>query len=153
MIKTIVVLLVYSFGNALGQDIFLPQDLVAQPLRLAAQPLQQAGVRAQQVVNLGDVVVNVVIAKVLGDGNDSELTIAKFGGKEVDRLPSTNTTMKAEKRTRTRVVNGETKVETFTVHVPVTTVSNTKENFTPTEQDRSVSISTVQAFDLKGNPR
>jgi len=156
MIKTIVVLAVLSFGIAQAQEplepAFAPQAIFRLQAPFGAMPLQPIAAPVQQVVNLGDVVINVVIAKVLGDGKDAELTIAKFGGKEANPAPRVVTTYKAEQRTRKTVVNGETREIIYTVQVPVSTVSNTKENFTPTEQDRSVPVSAVKAFDLKGNP-
>lgn len=156
MIKTIVVLAILSFGIAQAQEpkepAFVPQPIFRLQAPIAAMPLQRVAPPVQQVVNLGDVVINVVIAKVLGDGKDAELTIAKFGGKEANPVPRVVTTYQAEERTMTMVVNGKPKQQTYTVKVPVLTVSNTKENFTPTEQDRSVPASTVKAFDLKGNP-
>ncbi len=147
MTKTILVFVAFlSFGVASAQQ---PPPLGIPPA--AFRPVAAAA-PVQQIVNLGDVVINVVIAKVLGDGDDAELTIAKFGAKETNQAPRVVTTMKAEQIQRTVVVNGESKVQTYTVHVPITTVVNQKQNFTPTEQDRSVPVSTVQAFDLKGNP-
>ena len=160
MIRTIFVFAIVSLGIAQAQEPLEPAVAPAAPqpvIRLQARPgiivpLQQPATPAQQVVNLGDVVINVVIAKVQDDGKDAELTIAKFGGKEASPTPRVATSYTTETRTRKVVENGETKEVTYTVQVPVTTVSNTKENFTPTEQDRSVPVSTVQAFDLKGNP-
>ena len=156
MIKTIVVLAVLSFGIAQAQEPkeheAAPQAILRQQAAIGVVPLQRIAAPVQQVVNLGDVVVNVVIAKVLGDGKDAELTIAKFGGKEANPVPRVVTTYQTEQRIRTMLVNGESKEIPYTVQVPVLTVSNTKENFTPTEQDRSVPVSTVKAFDLKGNP-
>ena len=146
MIKTILVFVAFlSFGVALAQQP--PPGVIAQA---AVRPVVAAA-PVQQIVNLGDVVINVVIAKVLGDGDDAELTIAKFGAKEANPAPRTVTTYNVEQRQRNVIVNGETQVKTYTVQVPVTTVVNRKENFTPTEQDRSVPVSAVQAFDLKGN--
>lgn len=160
MIRTIFVFAIVSFGIVQAQDPLAPEvaPIAPQPaIRMQAVqgfavPLQQRAVPAQQVVNLGDVVINVVIAKVLGDGKDAELTIAKFGGKEAAPVPRVVTSYSTETRKRKVVENGETKEVTYTVQVPITTVSNTKENFTPTEKDRSVPVRTVQAFDLKGNP-
>ena len=147
MTKTILVFVTFlSFGVARAQQpplLGIPQAAV-RPV-VAAAPVQQ-------IVNLGDVVINVVIAKVLGDGDDAELTIAKFGAKEANPAPRAVTTFKVEQRQRTVVVDGESQVKTYTVQVPVTTMVNRNENFTPTEQDRSVPVSAVQAFDLKGNP-
>jgi hypothetical protein len=159
MIKAIFVFTIVLFGIAQAQDPeepavapVAPQPVIRmQAIQGFAVPLQKPATPVQQVVNLGDVVINVVIAKVQGDGKDAELTIAKFGGKEASPVPRVATTFKPETRTRKVEVNGETQEVTYTVHVQVTTVSNTKENFTPTEQDRSVPVSTVQAFDLKGN--
>ena len=157
MIRTVFVFAIVSFGMVQAQDPLEPAVAPQPVVRLQARPgiivpLQPPAAPAQQVVNLGDVVINVVIAKVLGDGKDAELTIAKFGGKEANPVPRVVTSYNTETRKRKVVENGETKEVTYTVQVPVTTVSNTKENFTPTEKDRSVPVSTVQAFDLKGNP-
>ena len=147
MIKTILVFVAFlSFGVARAQQP--PPGVIAQA---AVRPVAAAA-PVQQIVNLGDVVINVVIAKVLGDGDDAVLTIAKFGAKEANPAPRTVTTYNVEQRQRNVIVNGETQVKTYTVQVPFTTVVNSKENFTPTEQDRSVPVSAVQAFDLKGNP-
>ena len=60
--------------------------------------------------------------------------------------------MQVETRQRKVMVNGETKIQDYIVNVPVTTVVHKKENFSPSEKDRLVPVSTVQAFDLKGNP-
>jgi hypothetical protein len=133
---------------AIVPKFMIPQAI--QPNQVFAVP--QAARVVPPVVNLGEVVINVVIAKVLGSGDQAELTIAKFGGKEANANPRVVTTYQTETRMRNMVVNGETKAVTYTVQVPVTTVVNAKENFTPTEQDRSVPVSTVQAFDLKGSP-
>ncbi len=160
MFRTIFVFAIVSFGTVRAQEPLepaiapvAPQPVIRmQAVQGFAVPLQQPSAPAQQIVNLGDVVINVVIAKVLGDGNDAELTIAKFGGKEASPLPRVATAYKTETRTRKVVENGEAKEVTYTVQVPVTTVSNTKGNFTPTEKDRSVPVGSVQAFDLKGNP-
>lgn len=114
--------------------------------------IPQAARAVPPVVNLGDVVINVVIAKVLGSGDEAELTIAKFGGKEASVTPRVVTSYQTETRVRNMVIGGEKKEVTYTVQVPVTTLVNAKENFTPTEQDRSVPVGTVQAFDLKGSP-
>jgi hypothetical protein len=143
-----------SFGIAHAQQPEDPRPLVLQKLQKApALAVQRAVAPAQQVVNLGDVVVNVVIAKVLGEGADAELTIAKFGGTEPESTSRVVTRMQAETRERKVVLNGETKVQEYTVQVPVTEVIHAaKENFTPTEKDRSVPTRTVKAFDLKGNP-
>ena len=135
----LIVLALHSSAIAIGQEMIAVRQLPAAPT-------------AQQVINLGDVVANVVIAKVLGEGADAELSVAKFGSTDADTVPRIVTTMKVEARQRTVTVNGETKVQDYNVTVPVTTVVHRKENFTPTEKDRSVPISTVQAFDLKGKP-
>ena len=163
MIKTLFAfsaIAIIAMGNAQSQGLdepaVAPQPVIRRQAQGFAVPLQQPAAQpaaqVQQVVNLGDVVVNVVIAKVQGDGKDAELIIAKFGGKEASPVPRVATSYKTETRTRKVVENGEAKEVTYTVQIPVTTVSNTKENFTPTEQDRSVPVSSVQAFDLKGNP-
>jgi len=107
----------------------------------------------KQVVDVGDVVVNVVIAKVLTEGTEPKLIVAKFGGKESSaNRPATTTSFRDEKRTLKVMVGDEQIEQIFTVNIPVTTVVNQKQNFTPTEQNRSLPVSYVQAFDLKGNP-
>ena len=131
-------------ANAMIPNAALPMPAFAVPALRAAPP--------PPVVNLGEVVVNVVIAKVLGSGDEAELTIAKFGGREADPAQRVVTSYQTETRKRNMVVNGENKEVAYTVQVPVTTVVNAKENFTPTAKDRSVPVSTVQAFDLKGSP-
>lgn len=147
MAKTLLVFVAFlSFGLAQAQQP--PPGAIPQA---ALRPFAAAA-PVQQVVNLGDVVINVVIAKVLGDGDDSELIIAKFGGTEANTASGVVITYQVETRQRNVVVNGETKVLAYEVRVPVTTLVNKKENFTPTEQNRSVPVSAVQAFDLKGNP-
>ena len=132
------------FPNAMIPNAAMPVPAFAVPPLRAAPP--------PPVVNLGQVVVNVVIAKVLGIGDEAELSIAKFGGREADPAQRVVTTYQTETKMRTIVVNGENKEVTYTVQVPVSTVVNAKENLTPTEKDRSVPVSTVQAFDLKGSP-
>jgi hypothetical protein len=137
-----------SFAQSQSQP---PEALVRRipPVAQQAQPAQQA----QQVINLGDVVINVVIAKVQTDGPVPELLIAKFGGKEANATtPRTVTSYTSETRTRTVNINGEKVEQEYTVQVPVTQVVQRKVNFTPTEEQRSVPVSMVQAFDLKGQP-
>ncbi len=102
------------------------------------------------VVNLGDVVVNVVVAKVLPVGSEFELSIAKFGGKEA--IAATNkTTMVPVTTVKIVEVNGK-KAEQVATSYSVVTEAVPKENFTPTEQNRTVNVRSVQAFDLRGNP-
>lgn len=126
-----------------------PPEALVRRIPPVAQPAQQV----QQVINLGAVVINVVIAKVQTDGSEPELLIAKFGGKEANATTSrTVTSYTSETRTRTVNINGEKVEQEYTVQVPVTQIVQRKENFTPTNQQRSVPVSTVQAFDLKGQP-
>ena len=94
------------------------------------------------VIDLGDVVINVVIAKVLGDGAEAELTVAKFGGKPITEETKS---VVLEKVIRKVEVDGKT-VEREVI-VPHYIDRN---YFIPTEQDRSVSVNLVQAFDLSG---
>lgn len=143
-----------SFAQAQAQP---PEALVRRvpPVAQPAQQVQQVqpAQQVQQVINLGAVVINVVIAKVQTDGSEPELLIAKFGGREANATTSrTVTSYTSETRTRTVNINGEKVEQEYTVQVPVTQIVQRKENFTPTDQQRSVQISTVQAFDLKGQP-
>ena len=123
----------------------------AQPPEAMIRRIPLVAPTAQPVIDLGEVVINVVIAKVQTDGSEPELLIAKFGGKEaIATRPRTVTTYTAETRTRIVNVNGEKVEQTYTVQVPVTQVVQQKENFTPTENERSVPVNMIQAFDLKG---
>ncbi|HUP82396.1 MAG TPA: hypothetical protein VM260_27835 [Pirellula sp.] len=82
MTKTILVFVVFiSFGVAPAQQ---PPPLRVPPA--AFRPVVAAA-PVQQIVNLGDVVINVVIAKVLGDGDDAELLITQFGTTEANPAP------------------------------------------------------------------
>ncbi len=94
------------------------------------------------VINLGDVVINVVIAKVLGDGAEAELTIAKFGDK-----PNTEEKRKVTYEKVTKIVEVDGKNVERVIMVPHYIEPN---RFNPTEQNRSVNVNLVQAFDLSG---
>jgi hypothetical protein len=138
------------FAISVAQAQAQPPEALIRRIPPVAQPAQQAQ-QVQQVINLGDVVINVVIAKVQSEGSEPELLIAKFGGKEANATtPRTVTTYTTEQRTRTVNVNGEKVEQIYHVQVPVTQVVQRKVNFTPTEEQRSVPVSMVQAFDLKG---
>ena len=130
--------------EAMIPNAAMPMPAFAVPALRAAPP--------PPVVNLGEVVVNVVIAKVLGSGDESELTIAKFGGLEAIATPRVVTTYQPQTITRNMVIGGETKVVTETIQVAVNTVVSAKENLTPTEKDRSIPVSDAQAFDVNGSP-
>ena len=101
------------------------------------------------VVDFGEIVSNVVIAKVQRLEPEAELTIAKFGRATTPAKTRKVTVYRVETKTRTVVVDGKTIEQTFNVNVPETT-EIVDPNFTPTEQSRSVPISSVQAFDLNG---
>ena len=142
------VLSIIVSGIVLGQQPAIP----LQPARMFPPP-GAAISQVQPVVNLGNVVINVVIAKVLKGDSGLELTIAKFGGKEADSTSLKNATSYiVETRTRTVIVGGKPTEVEYQVNVPVTTAVKHKKNFTPTEQHRSISVDLVQAFDLNGNP-
>ena len=127
----LVALVILSVGIAHAQQPDDARPQFFQPREGFAFPPAVAPTR--QVVNLGDVVANVVVAKVLGEGTDAELTITKFGGKESDPAPRVTTKMIAEHRQRKVIINGETVLQNYTVQIPVTeTHSSIKENFTPT---------------------
>jgi hypothetical protein len=109
--------------------------------------------RLPPVINLGDVVSNVAIAKVQSDGGKSELRIAKFGIKP-SSAPKTVTKVSfaVETRTRTVRVNGNDVQQTYTINVPVYENEVVPSESAPAELNRSVAeVSKVQAFDLKGN--
>jgi len=136
-----------QFGTAQQVEMLRPQIQAADALpRMAAMAPIHA--QSRQVINLGDIVLNVVIAKVLRIGDEAELTITKFRGKETNA----QTTYRTETKTRQMIVNGQVKKQTYSVQIPVTSQVQTKENFTPTEQDPSIPVASIQAFDLKGNP-
>ena len=108
---------------------------------------QQAAPPVPPVINLGDVVANVVIAKVVGEGADSELAIAKFGGKEANATPRVVTTMRVEKRQREVIVNGEKVTQDYNVTIPVTTAdrfnqrelyANGTRSFDPNKQSSGI---------------
>ncbi len=101
------------------------------------------------VVDLGDIVSNVVIAKVQRLGPEAELTIAKFGRNITAGKTKKVTVYRVETKTRLVVVDGKETEQNFTVNVPETT-EIVDSNFTPTEQSRSVPLSSVQAFDING---
>ena len=87
--------------EAMLPNAAMPMPAFAVPAFRAAPP--------PPVVNLGEVVVNVVIAKVIGSGDEAELTIAKFGGMEADPAQRVVTTYQPETRKRNIVINGENK--------------------------------------------
>lgn len=107
------------------------------------------------VVNLGEVVIDVVVAKALTTGSETELMIAKFGRIETNVAVApirTEVTFKTEKRTRKLIVNGKSIEREYTVQIPVVNeVVVQKENGNSANQQRSFPASAVQAFDLKGN--
>jgi hypothetical protein len=146
---------VFAAIAVLNGLLFQVQTAQAQQQLDRAEPVAVARQKAQPVINLGDVVINVVIAKVQNVGVEPELLIAKFGGKEADAAPFKNVTvLKTETRTRT-VLNAEGKQveQSYTVQIPVVTqVANRKENVTLSEENRSVPFRTVQAFTSAGNP-
>jgi hypothetical protein len=110
------------------------------PLRQAPQVKQLPTI--DPVINLGDVVINVVIAKVLGDGAEAELTIAKFGDK-----PNTEEKRKVTYEKVTKIVEVDGKNVERVIMVPHYIEPN---RFNPTEQNRSVNVNLVQAFDVSG---
>gem|GEM_PF-1968679 len=109
------------------------------PLGRAPQATQLPTV---PVIDLGDVVINVVIAKVLGDGAEAELTVAKFGDK-----PNTEEKRKVTYEKVTKIVEVDGKNVERVIMVPHYIEPN---RFNPTEQNRSVNVNLVQAFDLSG---
>jgi hypothetical protein len=94
------------------------------------------------VISLGDVVINVVIAKVLGEGAEAELTVAKFGDK-----PNTEEKRKVTYEKVTKIVEVDGKNVERVIMVPHYIEPN---RFNPTEQNRSVNVNLVQAFDVSG---
>ena len=125
----------------------------AQPLKDLLQSIPIVKPRTQPIIDLGEVVINVVVAKVQTDGSEAQLLIAKFGGLEANAATSKAvTTNVTQTRMRTVIVDGKNVEQAYTAQVPVTAVVQRKENFTPTEQQRSIPVGLVQAFDLTGKP-
>jgi hypothetical protein len=127
--------------------------MVLSCVLVQAQPpyatLTDATMSRAPVVELGPIVSNVVLAKVQPSEPEKELTIVKFGRAVTPQKTNKVTQFRVEQRTRKVVVNGNEVEQTYNVNVPfVTEVENP--NFTPTEQSRSIPVSRVQAFDIRG---